>query len=71
VITELNIAGNYLGLDGRDGTDLSGVIALADVIPEMGALTSLDVSNQADEDGDCGLGAEGAKHLAEALKDHA
>jgi hypothetical protein len=33
-------------------------------------LTSLDISNQVDEDGDGGLGAEGAKYLAEALKDH-
>jgi hypothetical protein len=36
----------------------------------MGAFTSLDISNQADEYGSGGLGAEGAKHLAEALKDH-
>jgi hypothetical protein len=34
------------------------------------ALTSLDISNQVNEGGDGGLGTEGAKHLAEALKDH-
>jgi hypothetical protein len=33
-------------------------------------LTSLDISNQIDEDGEGGLGAEGAKCFAEALKDH-
>jgi hypothetical protein len=36
----------------------------------MRALTSLDISNQVDVDGNGGLGTEGAKHLAEALKDH-
>jgi hypothetical protein len=42
VITELNIAGNDLGLDGRDGgADTSGVVALADVIPDMGAISTL------------------------------
>ena len=46
VITELNIASNYLGVqDRKDNTDLSGVIALADVIPGMGALTKLDISS--------------------------
>jgi hypothetical protein len=45
VITELNIAGNNLGEDTRGHTDMSGVIALADVIPDMGALASLDISN--------------------------
>jgi hypothetical protein len=37
----------------------------------MGALTSLDISSQADWQGRGGIGVEGAKHLAEALKDHA
>jgi hypothetical protein len=37
----------------------------------MGALTSLDISNQVDKYGRGGIGAEGAKHLAAALKDHA
>jgi hypothetical protein len=41
VVTELNIASNDLGLDGRGDADTSGVIALADVIPDMGALTTL------------------------------
>ena len=38
----------------------SGVIALAGVIPTMGAMTSLDVSNN-------DLWPEGAKHIAAAL----
>jgi hypothetical protein len=37
----------------------------------MGALTSLDISNQVDWQGGGGIGAKGAKYLAEALKDHA
>ena len=41
--------------------DFSGVVAIADAIPAMGALTSL---NLADNE----LGAEGAKHVAEAIK---
>jgi hypothetical protein len=36
-----------------------------------GALTSLDISNQRDRWRNGGIGAEGAKYLAEALKDHA
>jgi hypothetical protein len=47
-----------------------GIIALAAVIPGMRALTRLDISKQVDEDGDGGIGAEGAKCLAEALKNH-
>jgi Ran GTPase-activating protein (RanGAP) involved in mRNA processing and transport len=46
VITELNIACNRLGcktLDDRHGADTSGVIALADVIPDMGALSSANL----------------------------
>jgi hypothetical protein len=46
VIAELNIAGNYLGLDGSSGTDLSGAIALAEVIPDMGALSTLTFSGE-------------------------
>jgi hypothetical protein len=42
VITELNIANNDLANYGRD---MSGVIILADVIKDMGALLHLDISN--------------------------
>merc|ERR1712216_533723 len=47
VMKELNLASNRLGQ--RDGgrrweTDLSGVVAISDAIPTMGALVSLDLS---------------------------
>jgi hypothetical protein len=43
VITELNISDNKLGLSSgwACGDDTSGVIAIADAIPDMGALTKL------------------------------
>ena len=45
VMTELNLAGNSLGLVEQYGdADMSGVIAVSDAIT-MGALTSLNVSN--------------------------
>jgi hypothetical protein len=40
---------------------MSGVIALADAIPDMRAMTSLNLASN-------GLGAEGAKIVAEAIK---
>jgi hypothetical protein len=58
VIEELNIADNDLT---DYGTDVSGVAAIADVIPGMGAMTSLNLASN-------GLGAEGAKIVAEAIK---
>ena len=42
VIEELNIAHNDLA---DYGTDMSGVVAIADVIPGMGALSSLNLSS--------------------------
>ena len=49
IMTELNISSNYLGrteASNYDGEfDMSGIIAISDAIPTMGALTSLDVSN--------------------------
>ena len=45
VMTELNLAGNSLGLVTRNGAaDMSGVIAVSDAIPTMGAMTSLNIS---------------------------
>jgi Leucine-rich repeat (LRR) protein len=52
VMTGLNISSNYLGrkkpwindVQGN-GPDMSGVIAISNAIPTMGALTSLDISN--------------------------
>jgi hypothetical protein len=40
VMAELNISCNKMTDDGNYGTDMSGVIALTDVIPGMGALSS-------------------------------
>ena len=49
VLQELNIASNMLIVkaDAKSAadTDMSGVIAIGDAIPTMGALTSLNVSN--------------------------
>jgi hypothetical protein len=41
-------------------TDMKGIIALANAIPDMGALTSLNLSSN-------NLNAEGAKIVAEAI----
>jgi hypothetical protein len=54
VITELNIAGNKLGqtISGSSYvSETSGVVAIANAIPDMRALTKLDISRN-------GLGAE-------------
>jgi hypothetical protein len=64
VITELNIRSTRLGyktMYDSDGTDMSGVIALADVIPGMGALSILSLKENE-------LYAEGGKALAAGLK---
>jgi hypothetical protein len=61
VITELEISSNVLGPDSSYGQDMSGVIALADAIPDMGAMTSLNLAAN-------NLRAEGAKIVAEAIK---
>jgi Leucine-rich repeat (LRR) protein len=46
VITELNISDNYLGTKSWDhSADTSGIIAIADAIPNMGALSKLDASD--------------------------
>jgi hypothetical protein len=42
-ITELNISDNYLGVNTDYDADASGITAIADAIPDMGALTSLHV----------------------------
>jgi hypothetical protein len=60
VIKELNISGNKLGYNSNT-TDTSGIIAIADVIPGMGAMTSLDLANNV-------ISAEGARHIAAAIK---
>jgi hypothetical protein len=43
-ITELNLGGNRLGVkDAHWNVDISGVIALADTIPDMGAISSVNL----------------------------
>jgi Ran GTPase-activating protein (RanGAP) involved in mRNA processing and transport len=51
VVTALNIASNKLATNSSYSIDMSGIIALADVIPGMGALTKLDMSNNAIKQG--------------------
>jgi hypothetical protein len=45
VITQLDISSNALGLDSNYHEGMSGVIALADAIPGMRAMTGLDLSS--------------------------
>ena len=61
VIQELNIASNYVGITSSGDTDMSGVTALADAIPDMGAMTSLNLALNY-------LRADGAKIIADAIK---
>ncbi len=66
IMTELNIAKNNLGKHSNAWNakdDMSGVIAISNAIPTMGALTSLNLANDR-------FGVEGAKHVAEAIKEH-
>jgi Leucine-rich repeat (LRR) protein len=45
VITDLNISDNHLGRNSKYSADTSGIIAIVNAIPDMGALTKLDISN--------------------------
>jgi hypothetical protein len=67
VMTELNVASNELGLkgynDGYPDPDTSGVIALADVIPNMGAILSVNLLKNS-------IGVDQAKYLVIILKEH-
>jgi hypothetical protein len=45
VITELDISSNDLGENSDYEPDMSGVIALADAIPDMGALSLLNLTD--------------------------
>jgi hypothetical protein len=60
IMTELNISSNAMTLGSGRG-DISGVIALADVISDMRAMTSLNLASNK-------LGAEGTKIVADAIK---
>jgi Ran GTPase-activating protein (RanGAP) involved in mRNA processing and transport len=61
VIKELIFSDNDLGYNSNADTDTSGIIAIADVIPGMGAMTALNLSRNF-------IGLEGAKHIAEGIK---
>jgi hypothetical protein len=74
VLKELDVSGNYWDLTtyGGDKGDSPGFAkGISKGLAGNGALTSVDISNQKDSRGEGGIGAEGAKYLAEALKDHA
>jgi hypothetical protein len=58
--TELDMSGKHIGVDGA--------IMLASEIIDNGALISLDISNHLDKYGNDGIYAEGAKHIAAAIK---
>jgi hypothetical protein len=45
IMTELNISSNNMTYDGSTFGEMSGVIALADVIPDMGALLVLNLAS--------------------------
>jgi hypothetical protein len=62
VMTELNIGSNKLTEDeyGIIGGDMSGVIALANAIPGMGAMRSLNLTSNV-------LGVKGARIIAACL----
>jgi hypothetical protein len=61
VVKEINVASNNLSYNARGDSDLSSVIAICDAISSIGALTSLNLAGNY-------LRAEGAKHVAEAIK---
>ena len=65
VMQELNISSNKLGENSSYDSDMSGVIAISDAIPTMGALTSLNVSNN--NFTDYGRDMSGVKALAAAI----
>ena len=75
VMTELNLAGNSLGLvKWKGAADMSGVIAVSDAIPTIGALTSLDISKNmlcgVEEFGIGTYDASGVTALADAIEKH-
>jgi hypothetical protein len=61
-MTSLNVSSNARSIkNGEQDDDISGVAALADGIPSMGALTKFDISSN-------GIRAEGGKALAAGIK---
>jgi hypothetical protein len=64
VITELNVSNNNLGYNSSYDADASGITAIADAIPDMGAISSVNVLFN-------GIGTDQAHTLANVLKEHA
>jgi Ran GTPase-activating protein (RanGAP) involved in mRNA processing and transport len=64
VMTELNLAGNDMGTEfGRSKADMSGVTALADVIPGMRAISSVNLLKNI-------IGVAQAEAFVSILKEH-
>jgi hypothetical protein len=63
VVTELNISDNNLGRNSDYLTDTSGIIAIADAIPDMGAILSVNLLKN-------DIGVEQARALVSILKEH-
>jgi Ran GTPase-activating protein (RanGAP) involved in mRNA processing and transport len=61
IMTELNVSDNAATWDGKKHREMSGVIALADAIPDMRALLVLSLKSN-------DLRTDGGKALAEGLK---
>ena len=63
IMTELNIASNHLGRNSSWDEDMTGVIAICDALPTMGALVSANILHN-------GIRIEQAQNLATILKEH-
>jgi hypothetical protein len=63
VITELNFSGNNLGYDAKCRAVAYGIIAIADVIPDMRAISSVNLLMN-------NIGVDQAKTLVSILKEH-
>jgi Leucine-rich repeat (LRR) protein len=70
VITELNISDNELGMKS-DGisAEMSGIIAIADAIPDMGAMTRLNLSNNRMDTKEAGEALGGMLQVNSTLKE--
>ena len=71
-MNELNISETYPLWDGKEHQDMSGVIAISNAIPTMGALATLDISDNIlcgfFRDGSGTYNGAGIEALSEALK---
>jgi hypothetical protein len=63
IMTELNVSGNFATWDGNKHGEMSGVIALADAIPDMRAISLVNLLMN-------NIGVVQAKALVSILKEH-